>query len=105
MESDDFSETMFSAAKACSTRFPGGNLVDGLPPVASTHAADFARQSARNIFGFDECLFAIFSVAVNTIVARLGSMLDIDSILPHAKGEVQCIPVCVELWTEEVRHV
>ena len=29
-----------SAGKACSTRFPGGNLVDGLPQVASTHAGD-----------------------------------------------------------------
>ena len=94
MENDDFSEIMSSVGKACSTRFPGGNLVDGLPPVASnTHAADFASQSASSFFLCDGCLFAIFSVAVNTIVATPGSILDIDRILPHAKGEVQCIPV------------
>ena len=29
-----FRKLDFSAGKACSTRFPGGNLVDGLPPVA-----------------------------------------------------------------------
>ena len=34
VENDEFSEIVVSA-KACSTRFPGGNLVDGLPPVAS----------------------------------------------------------------------
>ena len=43
MENDEFSENMFSAGKACSTRFPGGNLVDGLPPVASTGAASICR--------------------------------------------------------------
>ena len=35
----------------------------------------------------------ICSVAVCRIVARPGHLEDIDSVLPHAKGEVQCIPV------------
>ena len=39
----------------------------------------------------DGCLFAIFSVAVNTIATSLCSILDIDSILPHAKGHVWAI--------------
>ena len=47
-----------------------------------------------SIFLYDGCLFAIFSVAVNTIVARLGSILDIDSILPHAKGHVRARTMC-----------
>ena len=37
---------MFVGAEACCTRYPGGNLVDGLPPVASTHAGDLASRIA-----------------------------------------------------------
>ena len=53
-----FPEIMFSAGKACSTRFPGGNLVDGLPPVASTHAADFASRPAPNISVYNRWFFS-----------------------------------------------
>ena len=40
---------MFSEAKACSTRFPGGNLVDGLPPVASNTGQDQIGQRQKII--------------------------------------------------------
>ena len=69
MENDEFSEIQFSAGKACSTRFPGGNLVDGLPPVASnTHAADFASRPAPNIPAYNRWFFLVFSVAVHSCV-------------------------------------
>ena len=46
-----------------------------------------------HISRYDGCLFAIFSVAVCRIATSFIIVLDIDNILPHAKGHDQCIPV------------
>ena len=68
-----------------------------LDSKSNTHAADFASPSPRNISVYDGCLFAIFSVAVNTIATRPGSILDIDSILPYAKGTRRA-SYCDHMW-------
>ena len=56
--------------------------------------AEFARRPAPKKSVYNLWFFLIFSVAVCRIVARPGSRIDIDSILPHAKRHVQYITMC-----------
>ena len=50
-----------SQCRTCSTSLPGGNLVDGLPPVAHTRAGYRDARLGRNICGVNGRLGADFS--------------------------------------------
>ena len=63
----------------------GGNMVDGLPPAATV----FCPALVREFSIYNGCSPLIFSSAVNTLFMRVCLALDIDGILPHAKGHVQ----------------
>ena len=66
-ETTIFRKSCFSAGKACSTRFPGGNLVDGLPPVASTGEVCLALRAPTNKCMAERPSILIFSRCDYTI--------------------------------------
>ena len=64
---------------------PGGNQVDGLPPVASTRAGYRDARFGRNICVHNGRLCADFSPSLCLFLTALQTGLGNHYILPHAK--------------------